>query len=183
MRITDAQMHEPAPWADWTGASKDIQDRVLTEVVAAYLDAVGIDRVVIFPADESFAPAAAAAMPERFTYVPHVSPDEGDIDHFVGAAKDRRAQGQVGLRALLGWPLDGSEIRRLDEGAWDPVFAACAHHRVPLFGAVSLMATCLRWTHQGPAKPSFRQRHSATRPVRPSGVHGRSDDRRGGVPG
>jgi L-fuconolactonase len=135
MRITDAQMHEPAPWADWTGESKPIQDRVLSEIVAAYLDAVGIDRVVIFPADESFAPVAAAAMPDRVTYVPHVSPDDGDrdVDAFVAAARARRAQGQVGLRALLGWPLDGSEIRRLDEGAWDPVFAACERHRVPLF--------------------------------------------------
>jgi predicted TIM-barrel fold metal-dependent hydrolase len=133
MRITDAQMHEPAPWADWTGESKALQHRLLIETVAAYLDALGIDRTVIFPADESFAPVAAAAMPHRFTYVPHVAPEEEDLDRFVGAAKDRRAQGQVGLRAVLGWPLDRREIKRLDAGVWDPVFAACEHHRVPLF--------------------------------------------------
>jgi L-fuconolactonase len=133
MRITDAQMHEPAPWGDWSGESKAVQDRLLIETIAAYLDALGIDRTVIFPADESFAPVAAAAMPHRFTYVPHVVPEEEDLDRFVGAAKDRRAQGQVGLRAVLGWPLDGREVKRLDAGAWDPVFAACEHHRVPLF--------------------------------------------------
>ena len=133
MRITDAQMHEPAPWADWTGESKDIQHRLLIEVLAAYLDALGIDRTVIFPADESLASVAAAAMPHRFAYVPHVTPEEEDLDRFVGAARDRRAQGQLGLRAVPGWPPDGREIRRLDDGAWDPVFAACEHHRVPLF--------------------------------------------------
>ena len=44
MRITDAQMHAPAPWADWTGESKALQHRLLIETVAAYLDALGIDR-------------------------------------------------------------------------------------------------------------------------------------------
>jgi len=39
----------------------------------------------------------------------------------------------VGLRAIIGWPLDGTEVRRLQAGKWDPIFAACERHQVPLF--------------------------------------------------
>jgi predicted TIM-barrel fold metal-dependent hydrolase len=41
--------------------------------------------------------------------------------------------GIAGLRVLLGWPLDGSEVKRLEAGDWDPVFAACERHQVPTF--------------------------------------------------
>ena len=50
-------------------------------------------------------------------------------------------------------------------------------------GAVSLTATCLRLARFGPKVQSVRLQDSATRPVRPSGVRGKSDDRRGGAPG
>jgi predicted TIM-barrel fold metal-dependent hydrolase len=49
----------------------------------------------------------------------------------VSAAKAHR--GIAGLRVLLGWPLDGSEIKRLENGVWDPVFEACERHQVPVF--------------------------------------------------
>jgi len=134
MQIIDVQMHGVGPWSDWTGERADLQHRLLTELVIAYLDAVGVHGVVLFPAGENaWAAWAATALPDRFAYVPMITPDEADIDGAVRAAKKSRDQGQLALRAVIGWPLDGRELRRFEAGAWDPVFAACEEYQVPLF--------------------------------------------------
>jgi L-fuconolactonase len=132
VRIVDAQLHEIGPWADWTGASHESQHRVLTEVMIAYIDAVGVDGAIIFPGgDDATAAWAAETLPDRFAFVPPISPETPDLERVVAEAKQRK--GLVGLRALIGWPLDGSEAKRLEAGAWNPVFAACETHRVPVF--------------------------------------------------
>jgi predicted TIM-barrel fold metal-dependent hydrolase len=137
MPVIDAQIHEPAPWSDWTGEPGELPDRILNELVSAYLDAVGVDKVILFPADERWGAAAVKALPERFAYVPHISPDEPDVEAAVRAAKARHPQGQLAVRAVIGWPDDGSEVRRLEAGGWDPVFAACERHRLPVFTFIS----------------------------------------------
>ena len=131
MRIIDAQLHDPAPWMDWTTRDVDTQNDVISELTFAYLDALGIEGVLLF--SDEWGAAAARKHPERFAYVPHVSPDVPDIDAVVADAKAKRAHGLVGLRVLIGWPLDGSEAERLKAGVWDPVFAACQKHGVPVF--------------------------------------------------
>ena len=132
MKIIDAQIHGVGPWATWTAEPVELQHRVLTELVIAYLDAVGVHGAVLFPGgDAAEAAWAAEHLPDRFAYVPHISPDESDVDGAVRAAK--HSPGLLGLRALIGWPLDGTEVRRLESGVWDPVFAACERHQVPLF--------------------------------------------------
>jgi L-fuconolactonase len=134
MHIIDAQIHDVGPWADWTKESQDARHRVMTELAVAYLDAVGVQGVVLFPGgDTAEAAWAAAALPGRFAYVPPVTPDIPDIDAVVADAKTRHSAGLVGLRAIIGWPLDGREIMRLQAGKWDPIFAACEQHQVPLF--------------------------------------------------
>jgi L-fuconolactonase len=134
MQIIDAQIHDVGPWADWTKESKEVQHRIMTELAIAYLDAVGVHGVVLFPGgDASEAAWAASSLPERFTYVPPVTPDTPDIDNVVSSAKKSHDTGLVGLRAIIGWPLDGTEVRRLQAGKWDPIFAACERHQVPLF--------------------------------------------------
>jgi L-fuconolactonase len=134
MQIIDAQIHDVGPWSDWTHEATDLQHRVLTELVVAYLDAVGVDGVILFPGgDDAEAAWAAAALPDRFAYVPPITPNTPDVNGTVLAAKHRRDRGLVGLRAIIGWPLDGSEVRRLESGAWDAVFGACEEHQVPLF--------------------------------------------------
>ncbi len=50
-------------------------------------------------------------------------------------------------------------------------------------GAVSLMATCLRLTQLSPKRRDVRPGGTATRPMRASGVRGRSGGRRDDVPG
>jgi L-fuconolactonase len=134
MRIIDAQIHDVGPWSDWTGERMELHHRIMTELVIAYLDAVGIDGVILFPGgDDASASWAAEALPERFAFVPPITPNEPDVDAAVRAAKRRHDEGLLGLRAIIGWPLDGSEVRRFEAGHWDPVFAACERHQVPLF--------------------------------------------------
>lgn len=132
MRIIDAQIHDVGPFWDWQQESPEVQCRIMGEVMIAYLDALGVQSVVLFPGGPS--PSAdwlAKELPDRFTYVPHVSPDDADLEAVVRDAKAN--PGIAGLRALIGWPLDGSEVKRLEEGAWDPVFETCQRHQVPVF--------------------------------------------------
>jgi L-fuconolactonase len=132
MRILDAQIHDVGPYWDWLGESEEIQHRIMGEVTIAYLDALGVDGVVLFPGGhDPHSDWLSRQLPERFTYVPHVSPDDADVDAVVRDAKAN--PGIAGLRAVIGWPLDGSEVRRLQAGEWDPAFAACERHGVPLF--------------------------------------------------
>jgi predicted TIM-barrel fold metal-dependent hydrolase len=132
VRIIDAQIHDVGPFWDWSGERPELQHRIIGEATIGYLDAIGVDAVVLFPGGhDEHAAWLAEQLPDRFRYVPHISPDDADVDAAVETAK--QDQGVVGLRALIGWPMDGAEVKRLEAGAWDPVFAACERHRVPLF--------------------------------------------------
>lgn len=136
MRIIDAQVHDVGPFWDWTGESDGIQHRIMGEVMIGYLDALGVDSVVLFPGGhDPHADWLCRELPERFTYVPHVSPDDEDVEAVVTDASQN--PGIAGLRALIGWPFDGSEVKRLEAGEWDPVFAACERGGVPLFLFIS----------------------------------------------
>jgi L-fuconolactonase len=132
MQIIDAQHHEIGPWWDWTGQDKETQHRIVAEMTIAYMDAVGVDGAVLFPIGDDAATAwASAKLPERFAFVPNITPDTPDLDSVVAKARERK--GLVGFRVVIGWPFDGSEAKRLEEGGWDPVFASCEKHGVPVF--------------------------------------------------
>jgi len=131
MRIIDAQIHDIGPYWDWLGERDELQHKIMGEVMIAYLEALGVSSVVLFPGGhDPHADWLSRELPERFTYVPHVAPED-DVEAVVSAAKSHR--GIAGLRVLIGWPLDGSEVKRLEDGVWDPVFAACERHKVPVF--------------------------------------------------
>jgi L-fuconolactonase len=140
MRIIDAQIHDVGPWFDWTSERTDVQHRIMTELLIAYMDAAGVHGVILFPGGgghDAAAAWAAEALPDRFAFVPPITPNEPDIDAAVLAAKRRHDKGLLALRAIIGWPLDGSEVRRFEAGDWDPVFAACERHQVPVFLFIS----------------------------------------------
>jgi predicted TIM-barrel fold metal-dependent hydrolase len=131
MRIIDTQIHDIGPYWDWLGERNELQHKIMGEVMIGYLDALGVTSVVLFPGGhDPHADWLSRELPDRFTFVPHVSPDD-DVETVV---RDAAAHpGIAGLRALIGWPLDGSEIKRLEDRAWDPVFAACERRQVPIF--------------------------------------------------
>jgi L-fuconolactonase len=132
MRIIDSQIHDIGPYWDWLSERDELQHKIMGEVMIGYLDALGVSSVVLFPGGhDPHADWLSRELPDRFTFVPHVSPDDADVDAVV---RDAAAHpGIAGLRALVGWPLDGSEVKRLENGAWDTVFAACERHQVPVF--------------------------------------------------
>ena len=131
MRIIDAQIHDVGPYWDWLGESEDLQHKIMGEVTIAYLDALGVSSVVLFPGGhDPHADWLSRELPDRFTYVPHVAPED-DVEAVVSAAKAH--PGIAGLRVLRGWPLFGSEVNRLEAGDWDAVFAACERDQMPVF--------------------------------------------------
>jgi predicted TIM-barrel fold metal-dependent hydrolase len=131
MRIIDAQIHDIGPYWDWLGERDELQHKIMGEVMIGYLDALGVQSVVLFPGGHDVhADWLAKTLPDRFAYVPHIAPED-DVEAVVRDAKAN--PGIVGLRVLIGWPLDGAEVRRLEDGVWDPVFAACERHGVPVF--------------------------------------------------
>ena len=134
MKITDCQIHDVGPMWDWLGENAEVQSRIMGELAIAYLDAVGVDRVVLFcGSDIGLAGWMAQNAPERIAFVPQIEAESPDIDAAIAAAKQRHKAGQLGVRVQISWPMDGSELRRLEAGGWDPVFAACERHQVPLF--------------------------------------------------
>lgn len=131
MRIIDAQIHDIGPYWDWLGERAEVQHRIMGEVMIGYLDALGVQSVVLFPGGHDVhSDWLSKELPDRFHYVPHIAPED-DVEAIARGAKEN--PGIAGLRVLLGWPLDGSEVQRLEAGAWDPVFAACERHGVPVF--------------------------------------------------
>lgn len=72
--IIDAQLHEPAIRLDWSGEKRHVRRKVLSEVLIGTMDAVGVDRAVLFPADTEWATSLAAVVPGRFMVVPPLAP-------------------------------------------------------------------------------------------------------------
>jgi L-fuconolactonase len=132
LEIIDAQLHDPVPWLDWRGQPVGLQRDLAIELTLAYLDAIGVDRALLF-ASEELGQVAAQKFPARLAYVESVTPDLPNIEKLIASARARHREGLVGVRAIIGWPFDGSEARRLVAGDWDPVFSACERHGAPLF--------------------------------------------------
>ena len=66
MLVIDAQMHEPSVSGDWTHADTDTRDRVLSEALFDYMDAVGVDGVLLHATEHAeWALKVAAAHPMR----------------------------------------------------------------------------------------------------------------------
>jgi len=143
MTIVDAQLHEPGPWMDWVGAPDSIRDGVLTESLLSGMDAVGVERAVLFPTAaeyEGWAQQVASTWPGRFTCVRCfdygstvgsglLDPMSPDVDAHVSDLRD--SPHVRGLRIVVSFTPEG--LRRFQEGLWDRAIAACEKHGMPLF--------------------------------------------------
>jgi predicted TIM-barrel fold metal-dependent hydrolase len=133
MEIVDAQLHEPAPWLDWTSTDAGTKRDVQTEALLAGIDAVGVDAVVLFPVeDEAWAEELARREPSRFSWVPLVggrsaiTPDADDLEEQLEQARARPGLVAVRIAAL-------SELERLISGGYEHVLAACEQRQIPVF--------------------------------------------------
>ena len=59
MTIIDAQLHEPAVAGDSRGLDRDTRYRLMLEVELGYMDAVGVDKAVLFPIERRMGPVGA----------------------------------------------------------------------------------------------------------------------------
>ena len=132
MEVIDTQLHDPVPWLDGWNDDSDLQESLATELTLAYLDAIGVQRALL-SVSEALGRLAAQRFPKRLAYVVSVSPDLPNVEELIASVRIKRREGLLGLRAIIGWPFDGSEARRLQAGVWDPVLSACERHGVPLF--------------------------------------------------
>jgi L-fuconolactonase len=143
MQIVDAQLHEPGPWMNWDDASESIRNGVLTEALLSGMDAVGVERAVLFPtaaAYEGWAQQVALTWPNRFTSVlcfdygsavgsGLLDPTSPDIESRVAELRD--SSHVRGLRLVVSFPPEG--LRRFQEGLWDRAIGACEKCEMPLF--------------------------------------------------
>src|SRR5215813_6871061 len=116
MHTVDAQLHDIAPNLDWSGYGLPTRHDILTELVLAYLDSVGVSGAILVPGDKEWAAAAAKQQPDRLAYITHITPEIADIDAYVADAKAKRSENLLALRATISFPLDGSRVRQLEEG-------------------------------------------------------------------
>jgi predicted TIM-barrel fold metal-dependent hydrolase len=148
MTIIDAQLHEPALPPDRGGADRETRYATMLEVELAYMDAIGVDRAVLFPIDDAWGAWAAERVPERFVVVPMITPD--GVPGGAMAASDpglpafvaRRAQEPavvamrmmhtIPARLFAGGADDGAPWVS-DVDMYEPLMQACVEAGLPLF--------------------------------------------------
>ena len=74
MPIIDAQLHEPALSLDWGQVDRDVRFQMMLEVELGYMDAVGVDKAILFPIETEWGAWAAERLPDRFAVVPMITP-------------------------------------------------------------------------------------------------------------
>jgi L-fuconolactonase len=163
MTIIDAQLHEPALSLGWSDAEREQRFAVLLEVELAFMDAIGVDKAVLFPIEDAWGTWAAQRMPERFAVVPMFTPPgvpggiDIDDDPDLPALLRRRSEepGVVGMRMMHSIPARLFGDERADAPPWvsdvdtyEPLFEACLETGLPLFmstaGALDGPAEVLR---------------------------------------
>jgi L-fuconolactonase len=147
MTIIDAQLHEPFLSLDWSGAEREERFTMMLEVELAYMDAVGVDRAVIFPIEDAWGTWAAQRVPERFAVVPMITP-AGISGAMVASDPElpevvrRRAAEPtvVAMRMMHTLPASLFEGGRPGDPPWvsdvdmyEPLFEACLETGLPLF--------------------------------------------------
>lgn len=134
MLVIDSQLHEPAISLEWAKLDERTRWHLLTEVQLAYMQAIGVDRALLYPLDSGWGQYARALMPERFALVTMVGdPERGCIGCINPAAPnigeligEQRDLGVVAIRVVRTPDADW-----LDRSM--PAIQACANERFPIF--------------------------------------------------
>ena len=146
MPIIDAQLHEPHLSLDWQEAGREERYRMMLEVELAYMDAVGVDKAILFPIETEWGAWAAEQLPDRFAVVPMITPPGvvGGVETGPGlhefVARCRAAPGFVAMRMmhtiparLFGESAPDAPPWASDIDMYEPLFEACLTHGFPLF--------------------------------------------------
>ncbi len=153
MEVIDGQLHEPGPFLNWPDDVARRED-VLTEVMVAAMEAVGVHGAVLFPTfDVNWAIRVAEREGRRFAVVPMVTTRQMEgpaaaIDPTVPDIAERLLEmatrpGVKAFRAMASTFSDEvAQLHRvgqlpterlLESGAYDRALATCEEHGIPLF--------------------------------------------------
>jgi L-fuconolactonase len=146
MEIIDLQLHELAPFLPWQGASDEVRRDVLTETLENSLDSVGVDGVVLFPAQGlELSQHLAERAPDRFASVVSLvgsgpdaitdDPEAPDVGERI--AEMYRRPGVVGIRFSPSPHFRPDEYVRWKAGGYDRALAACEQQGIPAFVMIS----------------------------------------------
>jgi len=147
MTIIDAQLHEPALARDWSTVDRDARFELMLEVELAYMDAVGVDKAVIFAIEDAWGAWVCDRRPDRFAFVTMITPpgvtggvavdDPGFADLVEACAANPAC---VGLRMMHTLPGrlfagggDDAPPWVSDVDMYEPLFQACLAHGLPMF--------------------------------------------------
>jgi L-fuconolactonase len=144
IEIVDAQLHDPGAWLEWDNADQETRRGILTELVLAITEAVGVDAVLLFPSaeEESWAEQLSTKWPGQFAFVPRANPgiahqenaldpEAANVEERIAAARLR--PGVKGMRFVASksfWP---EGVESLTAGRWDRALAACEREGLPIF--------------------------------------------------
>jgi L-fuconolactonase len=139
VEVIDMQLHEPGPFGDWTGSDDASRRQVLTEALLEMTDAVGVDGVVLHPAeDDDWAQGLAESEPGRWASVPQVSAEDvaaADVTDRI--ARYAGTPGVVGVRLVPSPQFFPDEFEKYLAGGYDGAFKACQDLGLPALVMVS----------------------------------------------
>ena len=140
MTVVDAQLHEPAVSLSWAGFDERACREALLELQLGYLNAVGVDRAVLFPIDLSWGEEAALRFPDVFGVVPMITYNgtyggidaaAPDLEEIIASKAANPAT--VGIRIVLITPTPEGAFVRVAPETFDRAVAACARAALPIF--------------------------------------------------
>lgn len=132
IEVVDGQIHEPATPAGWDDVAFDRILAAKVEMVREAMDAVGVDAALVVASD-AFNRACVTSYPARFRAVATFVDPRPDDAALVAAAAGRADI--VAGRALIADFRDATLKPAFAAGGFDPLFAAAAAARLPMFVA------------------------------------------------
>ena len=143
--IIDTQLHEPPLNLDWEDVDPAVRHRMMLELELGYMDAVGVDRAVLFPIELDWGFWVHEQRPDRFRVVPMITPPDfrdgvnvnrPDLADFFARAAESPAVPALRVMHTVPGRLFGNAddpIWVFDIETYDPVYEACIRYGLPLF--------------------------------------------------
>jgi L-fuconolactonase len=128
MEIIDAQIHKPLPLEPWRSASGECAVEATVEMSVHAMEAVGVDRAVIYSTAEYCRLASSRYGDKRAGVLSFRHPSE--IEDPAAFVEDLKTQpGLIGIRVLGGI---ADNWRLVADGLWEPLISAAERQRLPV---------------------------------------------------
>jgi predicted TIM-barrel fold metal-dependent hydrolase len=135
IEVVDGQLHEFGPRSVTPVDDVNVRRRIMLEVTASAMDAVGVSAALLVPGDTLVSDLAYAEFPDRFAAIHVLDSTAPDIEDQI--QNIRKHPGVLGIRVAVSYPRTGEGIVGLKAGVYDRTFAAAERYDVPLFILIS----------------------------------------------